>query len=373
MLYKRPKSSYWWCEFTAPNGRRVRRSTQTVDKQQAQEFADNLKVYYWRLAKLGEKPRHTWKEAAVKWFKETTRQSKGDVLNQIKWLDPYLGEFNLDEITRDTIDQITEAKLKTGVKPATVNRLLEIVRVILNTACKEWEWIDHVPRVRMLKTRNARIRWITQEEANRLLGFLPAHLRAMAAFSLATGLRRNNVTQLEWSQVDLNRHVAWIHGDQSKSGRPIGVPLNSDAMEVLREQFGKHPVYCFTYRGNPVKQVNTKAWRGALKKAGIADFRWHDLRHTWASWHVQNGTPVHVLQELGGWSDIKMVQRYAHLASEHLAPYASNIANNVCVENAEVCAEKAEIRSEREGKSHFGTLSPTPRQDTKKAALHLVK
>jgi integrase len=81
----------------------------------------------------------------------------------------------------------------------------------------------------------------------------------------------------------------------------------------------------FTYDGNPVKQVSTKAWYKALKRAGIEKFRWHDFRHTWASWHVQNGTPLHVLQELGGWETPSMVCRYAHLASEHLAAYAGRV------------------------------------------------
>jgi len=78
--------------------------------------------------------------------------------------------------------------------------------------------------------------------------------------------------------------------------------------------------------GKPIKRAITKAWRNALKRAGIENFRWHDLRHTWASWHTQNGTPIEVLKELGGWDDIRMVQKYAHLAPEHLAQHASNIS-----------------------------------------------
>jgi len=192
----------------------------------------------------------------------------------------------------------------------------------MNTARKHWEWIDHVPHVRMLKEPRKRIRWLTHEEVATLLTHLPQHLQHTVRFSLATGLRQSNVTGLEWSQVDLERRVAWIHADQSKSGRPIGVPLNSEAVILLREQVGKHRKFCFTYKGKRVLKCNTKAWRGGLTKAGIENFRWHDLRHTWASWHVQNGTPMHVLQELGGWSDIRMVQRYAHLAPENLAIYA---------------------------------------------------
>ena len=72
-------------------------------------------------------------------------------------------------------------------------------------------------------------------------------------------------------------------------------------------------------------QVNTKAWHKALKRVGIENFRWHDLRHTWASWHIQEGTPLHVLQELGGWSTPEMVQKYAHLSSEHLAQWVDRM------------------------------------------------
>jgi integrase len=81
----------------------------------------------------------------------------------------------------------------------------------------------------------------------------------------------------------------------------------------------------FTYRGERVIQVSTKAWGKALQRAGIEDFRWHDLRHTWASWHVQRGTPLHVPQELGGWKSVEMVRRYAHLSGDHLAEYAQSM------------------------------------------------
>ena len=83
----------------------------------------------------------------------------------------------------------------------------------------------------------------------------------------------------------------------------------------------------FSYEGEPIKQVSTRAWYIALKRAGIEDFRFHDLRHTWASWHIQSGTPLFALQELGGWETEKMVRRYAHLAADHLAAYAGNSAN----------------------------------------------
>ena len=328
MLYKRQKSQSYWCRFTAPNGKRIQRSTKTVDKKLAQEFEDRLKSEMWRVYQLGDKPRYTWQQAVVNWLRESTHKKTlaGDKAHLL-YVDQYLGKLYLDQINREIIERIISEKLATGVKPATVNRMMEVVRAILNKCAKEWEWIDRAPYVRMLKEPKKRIRWITIEEADILFLELPEHLEAMARFSLGTGLRESNVNELEWSQVDLERRVAWIHADQAKSGNAIGIPLNNEAMVVLRKQEGRHQKFVFIYNGKPVDRCNTKAWRNALVRAGITNFRWHDLRHTWASWHVQNGTPIHILQELGGWSDIRMVMRYAHLAPEHLSKYASNISS----------------------------------------------
>ena len=119
--------------------------------------------------------------------------------------------------------------------------------------------------------------------------------------------------------------MAWIHSDQSKSRKAIAVPLNEDALQVLSKRSGKHPVFVFTYKDQPAARTTTKAWKQALKRAGIDDFRWHDLRHTWASWHVQSGTSLQELMELGGWASFEMVLRYAHLAGEHLKQAARRV------------------------------------------------
>jgi integrase len=127
----------------------------------------------------------------------------------------------------------------------------------------------------------------------------------------------------------LERQVAWVHADQVKAGRAIGIPLNRVAMAVLSKQIGKHVVQVFTYRGKPLKQVNTMVWRNALVRAGITNFRWHDLRHTWASWMVQQRVSIAELQELGGWESVEMVRRYAHLAPNHLAKSAARLESSM--------------------------------------------
>jgi integrase len=106
------------------------------------------------------------------------------------------------------------------------------------------------------------------------------------------------------------------------------VPLNQDALAVLKEVQGQHPRYCFSYRGKPIGwEMTNSAWHTALRNAGIEDFRFHDLRHTWASWHRQAGTSCDELKDLGGWKSRVMVDRYAKYATEHLAVAAARIEN----------------------------------------------
>ena len=145
----------------------------------------------------------------------------------------------------------------------------------------------------------------------------------MAIFSLCTGLRQGNVFGLKWEQVDLARHIAWIYPDESKADKAIGVPLNQTAIQILSERLGKHPIFVFTNNANNcIKELDDRIWERALKKARIKHFRWHDLRHTWASWLVQSGVPLLALKEMGGWEKLEMVMRYAHLATEHLQSHA---------------------------------------------------
>ncbi|MFC7289672.1 tyrosine-type recombinase/integrase [Herminiimonas glaciei] len=308
--------------FTTTNGERIRCSARTEDKTQAQELHDKLKAESWRIAKLGDKPKRTWDEAAYKWLMETQlKKSHRDDVSKISWLQQFFRGKYLDELTREIIVKVGELKYK-ETTPATANRLLALIRAILRRAAFDWEWIDKPPVIKLYRESKRRVRYLTPLEANVLLQELPDHLSDMAKFSLATGLRRANVTKLEWSQVDITRRVAWIHGDQAKAGKPIHVTLNATACNVLRKQIGKDPRWIFTYQGNPVTQVTTKAWYKALNRAGIENFRWHDLRHTWASWLTQQGVPLNVIQEMGAWESSEMVKRYAHLAPEQFAKHA---------------------------------------------------
>lgn len=326
-LYKRKDSTLWWIKITSANGRCLQHSTGTCDKVKAQEYHDKLKASLWDQERLGIKPARTWREAVLRWIGETSEKTthKED-LAKLRWLDAHLGRLGLDEINRDVIDVIRLAKLKEASR-ATTNRYLALLRAILIKSRDEWEWLEKVPKVRLFKETADRERSLTPEQAQELLRELPPHQREFVMFALATGLRQSNVLKLEWSKVDIERRHAWVSAANSKNRKPIAVPLNEMAMAVLLRQKGKHSTRVFTYAGKPIANANTRAWRRALVRAGITNFRWHDLRHTWATWQRQAGTPTYELQKLGGWKSATMVERYAHLAPDNLFLAAGRIDN----------------------------------------------
>ena len=325
-LYKRKGT--WWIDVTTPSGQRIRETAETSDRKAAQEYHDRRKADAWRAGKLGEKPRRSWDEAALRFLQEAEgKASLKEYERQVAFWTEHFRGLVLDAITRHEVADLVEAKAKT---PATRNRYIACLRAILLKAAGAWEWLDRAPKLKTYSEPKQRIRWISEEEALRLLAALPDWLAAMARFALATGLRQSNVLKLEWKQVDLERRVAWIHADQAKARRAIGVPLNEDAVAVIRGQLGKHLRRVFVgHDGKPMdewKSAAQKAWKSACREVEIRDFRWHDLRHTWASWHVQLGTPLYVLKELGGWETLEIVKRYAHLAPEHLKAHAERLS-----------------------------------------------
>lgn len=328
----RKRGGVYYLDLRTPGGERIRRSCGTSDRKEAEEYHDKLKAELWRVHKLGERRRYTYKEAVVRYLKEQT--AKRNYINFVGHL-RHFGTF----FEGRTIDSLTSAEIL-GALPekcgrwddnktasvATRNRYLATIRGMLNAAVR-WEWLDRAPVLRAAKESNKRIRWITKEEAQRLLREISRDwMRDIAAFGFATGLRQDNIFGLEWSQIDLVARRAWIHPDQAKAGRSIGIPLNSEAVALIRKQIGKHQRFVFVRNGKRIKSWAREQWISACDRANIENFRFHDVRHTWASWHVQSGTPLERLKELGGWSSYDMVLRYAHLAPDHLAQHAESVA-----------------------------------------------
>ena len=325
-LYKRKDSSYWWIDVVLADGRRVCKSTRLARREDAEEHLVRLKAEAYEATRTGIPRDRSWQEAVIRYIADNAgKKSLRDDQDHLRKLDPYLQDLRLQDVCAEPLRPFIRDRLERDqVANATVNRALEIVRRILYLARDEWGWLIRAPKLRMLPEPKRRIRFLRQEEADRLIEALPAHLEPVVRFALATGCRKTEILRLEWTRVDFARRVAWLDPGTTKNGDGRGVPLNRDAVLALRQVQNQHRQWCFTYRGNQLGTIG-KAWTRALGRVGITNFRFHDLRHTWASWHVMSGTTLQELMELGGWKSYEMVLRYAHLAPEHLSNAAARI------------------------------------------------
>jgi integrase len=311
------RGKIYWIDVTI-RGERIRESLNTEDKKEAQELHDIRRSELWRDKKLGERPKRTLHDACNRWLIEKAdKKSLQDDKDKIKYFEERLGSKLLSDLTRDLI----EASLPQGVKASTRNRYRALIRAILRAAEREWDWLNKAPTLRVETEPRKRIAFLTREQAEALIDALPSKYRCAVRFALLTGLRRSNVFNLHWENVNLESGMAIVHDDEAKAGERILVPLNTQARELLQSMPEPHKGRVW----GEITRVWCNTWKSAAERAGVPWCRFHDLRHTWASWHAMAGTPLSVLQELGGWHSASMVSRYAHLSPEHLAKAAERV------------------------------------------------
>ena len=313
-LYKSPRSGCWYVSISH-GGKRIRCSTGTADKKQAQEWHDLYKSKLWRQERLGEQYT-TFAVAALKWEKHKPRGRT---------------DLNILDYLRDKVGDDTDIRSITEVPRDVQDKSESTRRRYINTLSAICRLSGHDPKIKRPVIKEGRIRWLTKAEWKRLdtaLLAIAPHLSPIGRFAISTGLRASNILNLEWSQCDLARQSVWIHADQSKSGKPISVPLSKDALRVLKKQQKvKHDKFVFPYYddGSPITRVSNHGWKSACKAAGLDDIVFHDLRRTWTAWHLMAGTPIPVVQKLGGWASVEILMKhYGHLAASHVAEFANN-------------------------------------------------
>lgn len=231
-------------------------------------------------------------------------------------------EASLHDITREVVDELRALKAE-ETSPATADRHMALLRSILRKAVNDWQVIDSAPKVPMYRPESPEPRWLTEAQFETLCLHLPMHLLLAARLAVTTGLRMRSMLSMTWDRIDLKNRRAWIPAANMKAGRTHGIPLSAEAVRILRAlRWLSRGPYVFEWRGQRIDDCNTKAFQDAVAAAGVGPLRWHDLRHTWASWAVQSGVTLHELMQLGGWASYSMVLRYAHLAPDHLAEAA---------------------------------------------------
>jgi integrase len=336
-IYKRGK--IWWGSWTV-NGKRERISSGTEVEAQARAYLTKKQAESFQLRRLSEKPRRTWSEATERYLAEHSSLRTIDAYRgQSEWWTNQLETKKvnyLDEITPDIVAAIRDKeyarpKERGGGRrsPADINRKLAYLRAVFNAAYREYRWFgvgEEPPLFRQLKGERQRQRYLEPHEVLRLAEHLPNPINSMAIFAAATGLRQANVLYLRWDQVNVTKRTIILPSEIMKNGQPHSIPINDVAMAILRERLGKSADWVFTNAtGQPIRGISSKVWAKAVAKAGLEGLRWHDLRHTWASIARQRGLPPELIQELGGWKDPRMVQRYSHLSTDHLQEAANEI------------------------------------------------
>jgi integrase len=325
-IYRRKGSPHWWINISVA-GRKTRRTTGTEDRGKAEEFEAAERERLWRLHKLGDRGALRWAEAAAQWLNEVPEKSRAKEESILRWFDQYLADEQIGAIDRDAVLELRAMLLEEGKSRARTDRYLAILRAVLRLAVTNGH-LSAAPAVPMFNASAAAVRWLTGSQLEKLCTNLPPHLSLCARFAVHSGLRMRSMLSLTWDRIDLKAKRLWIPGEQMKGGQPHGYPITKKMAELLREARAMNPTgaHVFQYNGKPVDDCNTRAFQKAAKAAGLEGLRWHDLRHTFAAWAVQEGVSLPELMELGGWKSHTMVMRYAHLSPDHLAKAAERIA-----------------------------------------------
>jgi len=235
----------------------------------------------------------------------------------LKHANRFFGNMTLDEIGGWHIDKYRMERSRSA-KKATVNRELDTIRNLFNKAI-EWGSASRNPitKDKRFRVSNQRIRYLGPEEVNSLVEACPLHLKPIVQLALATGMRKSEITTLRWDQVNLREGI--IHIEQSKSDRRREISIGSRLTSLLGELKlnSKGSKVVFTRPdGKPVGNFR-KAFKNAVQRAGIHDFRFHDCRHHAASIMVMGGLDLVTVKEILGHASLDMVLRYTHLSPRH--------------------------------------------------------
>ena len=290
------------------------------------------------------------------WVEANHKDGKGTT-KRLKYFVEVFGDNSLEDIDQRMIEQWRTARIKAGRALATINRDISVLKSMFTTAI-EWGHISANPltKLKPAKLDNGRVRYLSDDEEKRLLAALDErenkvresratankwrtergyplfpdlsavayvdHLKPMALLSLHTGIRWGELVQLAWEQINFDNAVMTVLGRTAKTGKTRHIPLNSIASGVLndwKKQTDETTALVFGGTEGKARNNIKKAWGNLMTAANVKNFRWHDMRHDFASKLVMAGEDLNTVRELMGHADLKMTLRYAHLSPEHKA------------------------------------------------------
>ena len=291
-----------------------------------------------------EAKKHTLADAIERYVEEVIPKKTGsDSQNfQLEWWKEKIGGYSLTQVTPSLIAECREKLLREPIpsstmhcinksgarrrKPATVVRYLAALSHLFSIAIKEWHWCDDNPARKVTKPKEprGRVRFLPVEERDSLLKACLLStskvLYLIVVLAISTGMRKGELMNLRWNQIDFDRSAITLH--ETKNGDRRNVPLAGLAHKLLQEhgrvrRIDSDLIFPGTNSEKPVELK--RPWLSALKAAGILDFRFHDLRHCTASYLAMNGATMMEIAAVLGHKTLSMVKRYSHIADSHSA------------------------------------------------------
>ena len=322
-LYKR--GNIWWVRYCCSDGRIKRESSHSRSFKMAQAILINRK----NQIQEGNEPNpkqtisnHTFGQLVERYLIWASRQrSFGSKKYFIQALANEFGLLPLGRFTTMAVEEFQSKTINAGKAPATANRFLATLKHMFTKAL-DWEMVDEeaakkVKKVKHLPENNKRLRYLSQDESQALVNACAPHLKPIIVTALNSGMRKEEILSLEW-----DKHIDLIHGfillDKTKNGSRREIPINQTVRATLKGLIRRLdcPYVFADNKGNRFKSV-TKSFKSALKRAEIKNFRFHDMRHTFASQLVMKGVDITTVKELLGHKTLDMTMRYAHLSPGH--------------------------------------------------------
>lgn len=334
-IYKR--GNVYWIRYAGLDGRTVFESSGS-DKFR---YAEALLIQRRQSIKEGKQPEARKKIPNVsfkamsidylQWAKRQRAYKQKEIL--IKQLVDIFGGYPLRMFNTRLIEQYQTERLEKGNKPATINRHIATIKHMFTKAV-EWDMVEEetlkrIRKAKLLEENNRRLRYLSKEECQELVNACADHLKPIVITALNTGMRRGEILSLKWENVDLKHGFILLDMTMTKNGERREIPVNDTLRATLtgiQRRLDIPYVFWDPSTGLPYGDIKN-SFKGACRRAGIKDFRFHDLRHTFASYLVMAGIDIATVRELLGHKTLTMTLRYAHLAPSHKVK-AVDILNN---------------------------------------------
>lgn len=308
----------------------------------AKEWAKETEVAikHGKYFKTAEAKKHTLADMIDRYLKDVLpNKPKSEVTQggQLRHWKKEIGHLVLSDVTPARIVEQRDKLKASGKSAATVNRYLAALSHVFTIGAMEWEWVEENPlrKVSRPKEPRGRTRFLSDEERAELLRVCKAKnidLYTAVVLALSTGARKMEIWGMKWNQVDFNRNVITLHDTKNKERRVL--PLAGHALELMQERMAQRRTLnsdlVFPSPKNPEIPYDMRVpWKEAVKEAKIKDFRWHDLRHSAASYLAMNGATLAEIAEILGHKTLQMVKRYSHLSEAHTAKVVAGMNDKI--------------------------------------------